>query len=409
VNYTIIWFAACAAITASIVALSPASMQSVYKTKAELRDVRLPATTVHGAAGWRAALRAALPPSSHITYGFALTGDPCAPVVAAYRAGTHGALIGLACHDGAYNIIWRHQLGQRRPLEFVSSAFGVPHFLATWEAKSGAVTIVGGRWSGAFESALACGNHLCATLHARHGIEVFGSDHFIVATATVDNGVLYTWEGTTYRVASDQRAYAPNQRVVATVDSGQKAVAIDLVGVAAMEDQQELGLMDVRYLAPYAGMLFQFAKDTTTAFWMKDTLIPLSIAFISADGRILDIQDMQALDDRTLHYACGAQHPCPYRYAIEANKGFFTAHGIATGAHVTFSPRQPSELKARAACRCSPRHQPLSCLVVRRRFTELSMKRLLLTQVSFPRKPRLFPTDGLATLLLARSHLRRCE
>ncbi len=72
-------------------------------------------------------------------------------------------------------------------------------------------------------------------------------------------------------------------------------------------------------------MLFVFPNDSRTEFWMRGTTIPLSIAFIQADGRIVDLQDMQPLtDDRHAP-------PSPIRYALEANQGYFAAHGIATG------------------------------------------------------------------------------
>jgi uncharacterized membrane protein (UPF0127 family) len=76
-------------------------------------------------------------------------------------------------------------------------------------------------------------------------------------------------------------------------------------------------------------MLFVWPEDTASGFWMKDTLIPLSIAFIDAGGKIVGIQDMQPLDE-TLHHS-----PSPYRYAVEANQGWFAERGIAVGDSVT--------------------------------------------------------------------------
>ena len=72
-------------------------------------------------------------------------------------------------------------------------------------------------------------------------------------------------------------------------------------------------------------MLFVFPNDTSAAFWMKDTLIPLSIAFVKADGTIVHIEDMQPQTE-TNHYSTE-----PYRYAIEANVGWFAAQGISAG------------------------------------------------------------------------------
>ncbi len=72
-------------------------------------------------------------------------------------------------------------------------------------------------------------------------------------------------------------------------------------------------------------MLFVFPSDTSAAFWMKDTLIPLSIAFVKADGTIVHIEDMEPRTE-TNHHSTE-----PYRYAIEANVGWFAARGISVG------------------------------------------------------------------------------
>ena len=75
-------------------------------------------------------------------------------------------------------------------------------------------------------------------------------------------------------------------------------------------------------------MLFVFSSDQQAAFWMKDTFIPLSIAFIAADGRILEIQDMQPLST-DLH-----RPPSAYRYALEVNQGFLKS--VKAGDRVEF-------------------------------------------------------------------------
>ncbi len=87
----------------------------------------------------------------------------------------------------------------------------------------------------------------------------------------------------------------------------------------------EKGLMNRTYLAPDSGMVFVFPSDTQTPFWMKDTLIPLSIAWISSDGTIVEIQDMQP-ETENLHYPAKL-----YRYAIEANQGYYQKNGIVAG------------------------------------------------------------------------------
>ena len=75
-------------------------------------------------------------------------------------------------------------------------------------------------------------------------------------------------------------------------------------------------------------MLFIFSGDTKAGFWMKDTLIPLSIAFIAADGTILDVQEMEPLSEDK------HRPPAPYRYALEVNQGWFQEHGLGPGGRV---------------------------------------------------------------------------
>ena len=89
--------------------------------------------------------------------------------------------------------------------------------------------------------------------------------------------------------------------------------------------ERQTGLSGRPTLAEDAGMLFVFDHEQPLSFWMKDTLIPLSIAYISAEGRIVDIQDMQPLDE--------TPHPSaePAQYALEVNQGFFAERGVAVG------------------------------------------------------------------------------
>lgn len=90
----------------------------------------------------------------------------------------------------------------------------------------------------------------------------------------------------------------------------------------------QIGLSNRSSLAADSGMVFVFSSDTQTPFWMKDTLIPLSIAFISSDGTIVEIQDMQP-ETENLHYPAKL-----YRYAVEANQGYFRNNGIVAGDRV---------------------------------------------------------------------------
>lgn len=97
------------------------------------------------------------------------------------------------------------------------------------------------------------------------------------------------------------------------------------VEIANTPELRERGLMFRSELDPDAGMLFVFDNDRPRSFWMKNTVIPLSIAYISANGRILEIHDMepQSLTPVRSRY--------PARYALEVNRGRFSEVGVAVG------------------------------------------------------------------------------
>ncbi len=100
------------------------------------------------------------------------------------------------------------------------------------------------------------------------------------------------------------------------------------VELARTAGERSRGLMFREELAEDGGMLFVFPEDTEAGFWMRDTLIPLSIAFIAADGTIVDIQDMEPLSTE-LH-----RPPERYRYALEVNQGWFQQNGFDVGDQV---------------------------------------------------------------------------
>ncbi len=77
-------------------------------------------------------------------------------------------------------------------------------------------------------------------------------------------------------------------------------------------------------------MLFVFPQEVTLPFWMKDTFIPLSIAFIAPDGTIVDLQDMEPRSEE-FHYPRG-----PSRYALGVTRGLFARHGIKVGDRALF-------------------------------------------------------------------------
>ncbi len=98
--------------------------------------------------------------------------------------------------------------------------------------------------------------------------------------------------------------------------------------IAATTDTRTTGLMHRFSLKPDHGMLFVFNAPQPLAFWMKNTFVPLSIAFIGADGRIINIDDM-APQTETTHPSKG-----PALYTLEMKKGWFAERGIVAGAEV---------------------------------------------------------------------------
>lgn len=97
--------------------------------------------------------------------------------------------------------------------------------------------------------------------------------------------------------------------------------------VAATEEQREQGLMYREKMPANAGMLFVFGNPSTQCMWMKNTPLPLSVAFIDASGKIVNIEDMQA---HTLDSHCSTK-TVPVRYALEMNLGWFRQKNIKPG------------------------------------------------------------------------------
>ncbi len=105
--------------------------------------------------------------------------------------------------------------------------------------------------------------------------------------------------------------------------------------IASTTASRDTGLMNVTALGANSGMLFVYGVDhspANCAFWMHNTPIPLSIAFIDANMHVINVDNMAAEDSITFHEPTSA---C--RYALEANLGWFTSHGVAGGTTVTFS------------------------------------------------------------------------
>ncbi len=113
------------------------------------------------------------------------------------------------------------------------------------------------------------------------------------------------------------------------------------VEVADTDASQEFGLMCRTSLAPDAGMLFWFADTTQDSFWMKNTLIPLSIAFLDDSWRVVGLMDMAVAPDPQNGPFPLYAPKASYRYALEVNQGFFAQHSIDAAAQVTFTATTP--------------------------------------------------------------------
>ena len=127
------------------------------------------------------------------------------------------------------------------------------------------------------------------------------------------------------RAASTTTAETDGPRVVIETDAGEVEVAVE---VADDDAERQLGLMNRDSLPADAGMIFLFEEDSSGGFWMKDTLIPLSIAFADAGGTIVRILDMEPCEaDPCQIYDPGVF----YRSALEVNQGTFERLGVEEG------------------------------------------------------------------------------
>ena len=125
---------------------------------------------------------------------------------------------------------------------------------------------------------------------------------------------------------------ATELRTVTIAASGGEEVEVR-VEIADDDAERQRGLMGRTSLGEDRGMLFVFDEEQVLSFWMKNTLIPLSIAYVDSEGRIVDIQDMkpvreQTISDLELPRYVSAE---PAKYALEVNQGFFRERGVEVG------------------------------------------------------------------------------
>ncbi len=105
--------------------------------------------------------------------------------------------------------------------------------------------------------------------------------------------------------------------------------------VARTPEQQQTGMMMRTEMATHEGMLFVFDDVSPRCFWMKNTLLPLSIAFIEDDGTVVNIAEMKPRSEAS---HCSEK---PVRYALEMNQGWFSKRAIKPGFRIKGPPFKP--------------------------------------------------------------------
>lgn len=102
--------------------------------------------------------------------------------------------------------------------------------------------------------------------------------------------------------------------------------------VAASAQERQIGLMFRREMPQHEGMLFVFEQPATQCFWMKNTQLPLTAAFVANDGSIVNLADMKPMTEDS---HCSAR---PVRFVLEMNQGWFARKGLKAGSRLTGAP-----------------------------------------------------------------------
>lgn len=122
---------------------------------------------------------------------------------------------------------------------------------------------------------------------------------------------------------------APQKLPTITLGAGMHNIRAE---VASTPEQHQIGLMFRKEMAPNDGMLFIFDRPGQQCFWMKNTLIPLSVAFIADDGTVVNLDEMAP---QTLESHCSTR---PVRHVLEMNAGWFARKGIKPGSKLSGAP-----------------------------------------------------------------------
>ena len=114
-----------------------------------------------------------------------------------------------------------------------------------------------------------------------------------------------------------------------TLNAGMHLIQVQL---ATTQEQRAIGLMYRREMPANEGMLFVFEQPAGQCFWMKNTLLPLTAAFVADDGTIVNLADMQP---QTTNGHCSAK---PVRFVLEMHQGWFAKRGIQAGFKLSGTP-----------------------------------------------------------------------
>lgn len=142
---------------------------------------------------------------------------------------------------------------------------------------------------------------------------------------------------TSEKIKPKQSASKKNSGTKQAASSNDNLISIKVDGIsvrielAQTPKEQEQGLMFREHLPENQGMLFVYPYPQTLSFWMRNTFIPLDIAFIDHKGMIVSIQQMQPLEEEKSYVS-----PVPAQYALEMNQGWFARNNVHVGDQVDF-------------------------------------------------------------------------
>lgn len=114
--------------------------------------------------------------------------------------------------------------------------------------------------------------------------------------------------------------------------------------IADDDQKRAQGLMFIEKMSEDVGMLFVFETQQPLGFWMKNTLIPLSIGFFDKDGVLIDVQEMKVAESLISNEVPSYQSKKPALYALEMNRGWFARHKIKEGIQLEILSKAPSKL-----------------------------------------------------------------